>query len=285
VHSHGYKPDILLAALGVPRRLACFATCHSWYSETTKLKALEYLDKLAVRRFDHVVAVSREIYRDLRASGTPTDRLTKIDTGISAPITDAHSRAAIRSEWKLAAGEKLVVQIGRLAKSKRNCLLLKAVAALSGAVKAKVALVGDGEERTSLAAFARDAGIEDRVIFAGYRRDAAAIMTAADVLVITSNKEGLPIVVLEAMAVGCPIIATAVGSIPEVLSSESAWIVPTDDDAALARALREALDEALTAKARAAEAKSIFLRFYARDVMGRRYLDLYEQAWRERGWS
>jgi glycosyltransferase involved in cell wall biosynthesis len=109
-------------------------------------------------------------------------------------------------------------------------------------------------------------------------------MAAADVLAITSNKEGLPIVVLEAMAIGCPIIATAVGSIPEVLSSQSAWIVPVDDDAALEQALREVLNESSTARARAAEAKSIFLKSYARDVMGRRYLDLYEHAWRARGW-
>jgi glycosyltransferase involved in cell wall biosynthesis len=284
VHSHGYKPDILLAALGVPRRLPCLATCHSWYRETAQLRALEYLDKRAVRRFDHVVAVSEEIYRELRASGMATDRLSKIDNGISVPVFDAHARDAIRSEWKVAPGEKLIVQIGRLAKSKRNAMLLKALAALCQDVKAKVALVGDGEERTQLAAFACSAGVEDRVIFAGYRRDAAAIMAAADVLVISSNKEGLPIVVLEAMAVGCPIIATAVGSIPEVLSPESAWIIPVDDDAALLQALREALDETSPARVRAAKANSIFLERHARDVMGQQYLELYEHAWRARGW-
>jgi glycosyltransferase involved in cell wall biosynthesis len=284
VHSHGYKPDILLAALGVPRRLPCFATCHSWYSETVKLKALEFLDKRAVRRFDHVVAVSEEICRDLRASGMPINRLSKIDNGISVPTLDAHTREAIRTDWKVSPGEKLIVQIGRLAKSKRNSMLLKALIVLSGDVKAKVALVGDGEERSALVEYARSVGLDGRVIFAGYRRDAAAIMEAADALVITSNKEGLPIVVLEAMAVGCPIIATAVGSIPEVLSPESAWIVPVDDDAALVQALREALGGKSPARARAAEAKSVFLRSYARDVMGRRYLNLYEHAWRARGW-
>ena len=284
VHSHGCKPDILLAALGVPRRLPCFATCHSWYSETVKLKALEFLDKRAVRRFDHVVAVSEEICRDLRASGMPINRLSKIDNGISVPTLDAHTREAIRTDWKVSPGEKLIVQIGRLAKSKRNSMLLKALIVLSGDVKAKVALVGDGEERSALVEYARSVGLDGRVIFAGYRRDAAAIMEAADALVITSNKEGLPIVVLEAMAVGCPIIATAVGSIPEVLSPESAWIVPVDDDAALVQALREALGGKSPARARAAEAKSVFLRSYARDVMGRRYLNLYEHAWRARGW-
>jgi glycosyltransferase involved in cell wall biosynthesis len=285
VHSHGYKPDILIAALGVPRRLPCLATCHSWYSETTKQKALEYLDKWAVRRFDHVVAVSEEIYRDLHASRTPAGRLSRIDNGISVPVLDSHQRDEIRAEWKLAPGEKLVVQIGRLAKSKRNALLLKAVADLPGGITARLVLVGDGEERSALADYARSLGIDARVIFAGYRRDAAAIMAAADVLAITSNKEGLPIVVLEAMAVGCPIIATAVGAIPQVLGPESAWIIPVDDEAALVRALYETLGEASSARARAAKAKTIFLECYARDVMGRQYLDLYERAWRARGWA
>src|ERR1700722_95031 len=102
VHSHGYKPDILLAALGVPHRLPCLATCHSWYSETAKLKVLEYLDQRAVRRFDHVVAVSEEIYCDLRASRMPSERLSRIDNGISVPRVDAQQREEIRAEWNLA---------------------------------------------------------------------------------------------------------------------------------------------------------------------------------------
>jgi glycosyltransferase involved in cell wall biosynthesis len=282
IHSHGYKPDILLAALGVPRRLPCLATCHSWYSTTVKLKALEYLDKWAVRRFDHIVAVSDEIYRDLRASGTPDARVSRIDNAISIPVLDTHEKNIIRTEWNVAPGEKLVVQIGRLAKSKRNALLLKAVAELPAEIPARVVFVGDGEERAALAAYARELKIDGRVVFAGYRRNAPAIMAAADVLAITSNQEGLPIVILEAMAVGCPIIATAVGAIPQVLSEESAWIIPVDDDAALMQALREALGDTSAAKDRAAVAKSVFLGSYERDVMGQRYLDLYESAWRAR---
>ena len=285
VHSHGYKPDILLAALGVPRRLPCIATCHSWYSETRKLKALEYLDKWAVRRFDHVVAVSEEIYGDLHNSGSPAAKLSKIDNGISAPVIDAHRKNELRAEWNLAPDEKLIVQIGRLAKSKRNALLIKAVADLPAEISARVAFVGDGEERAALAEYARGIGVENRVIFAGYRRDAAAIMAAADVLAITSNKEGLPIVLLEAMAVGCPIIATAVGEIPKVLGPQSAWIVPVDDDGAVVDALHQALGGSPMAGERAAKAKALFLERYERDVMGTQYLDLYERAWRGRGWT
>jgi glycosyltransferase involved in cell wall biosynthesis len=284
VHAHGYKADLLLAALGTPRQLACFATCHSWYSATAKMKMLEYFDKRALRRFEHVVAVSEEIHQDLLAAGMPASRLSKISNGISVPDVSAATRDAIRSEWKLTANEKLIVQIGRLTKSKCNANLLKALAALPDDIKAKVVLVGDGEDRGELAALARRIGVENRVLFAGYRRDATAIMAGADALAITSNKEGLPIVLLEAMAVGCPIIATPVGSIREALSADSAWIVPVGDDIGLARALREVLGDAQGAKARAARAKTIFLNSYSRDKMARQYLELYDLARRKRGW-
>lgn len=284
VHAHGYKADLLLAALRIPRRLACFATCHSWYSATAKMKTLEYFDKRALRRFEHAVAVSEEIHQDLLATGMPAERLSKISNGISVPDVSAATRDAIRSEWNLATNEKVIVQIGRLTKSKCNAILLKALATLPGDIKAKVVLVGDGEDRAELAALARSTDVEDRVIFAGYRRDATAIMAGADVLAITSNKEGLPIVLLEAMAVGCPIIATPVGSIPEALSADSAWIVPVGDEAALARALREALGEGQAGRVRATHAKAIFLDSYSRDKMARQYLDLYDRARRKRGW-
>src|SRR6202000_3399637 len=124
VHSHGYKPDVLLGALGIHRRLACFATCHSWYSATTKMKVFEYLDKRALRRFDHVAAVSDEIYRDLLASGAPAERVSRITNGISVPRIDAAARETIRSGWNLAHDEKLVVQIGRLTSSKCKPILL-----------------------------------------------------------------------------------------------------------------------------------------------------------------
>jgi glycosyltransferase involved in cell wall biosynthesis len=285
VHSHGYKPDILLAALGVPRRLACLATCHSWYSATAKLAMLERLDKRAVRRFDHVVAVSGEIRRTLLASGMPETKLCTIDNGINVPSVDAQQISRIRAEWNLAPGEKVVVQVGRLAKSKRNELLLKAVAGLPPDMGVRIVLVGDGEERAALADHARRLGLDRRVIFTGYRRDAAAILAAADVMAITSDQEGLPIVLLESMAVGCPIIATPVGSIPEILTQDNAWMVPVGDVAAIVGALKESLTAPTIAHAKARQARSVFLARHSREAMGRRYLDLYENAWRERGWT
>lgn len=285
VHTHGYKPDVLLAALGVHRRLACLATCHTWYSDTLKLKIIERLDKRLLRGFDHVIAVSDEIRADLLASGVPSGDVTTIDNGISVPVRDSGARASVRAEFAVAADEHLVVQIGRLAQSKRTDLLLEAVARSAQAPRIRLLLAGEGGERQALLDRARKLGLAHRVTFCGYRTDAHRILSAADLFVLSSNKEGLPIVLLEAMALGCPIVTTAVGAIPDVLRHESAWIVSSEDVRALALAIDEALTNRKLAEDRADRARADFLARFPRDVMGRRYLELYEHAWRARGWS
>ena len=285
VHSHGYKPDILLAALGAPGRLGCVATCHTWYSDTLKMKLVERLDKRVLRRFDHVVAVSEEICTDLLNSGVSPAVVSRIDNGISLPPSDPAARESIRSEFGVAPEERLVVQIGRLARSKRNDLLLEAVSRLTGSVPIRVLLVGEGDQKGWLGEKAQSLGIAERVTFCGYRADVHRILAAADLLALTSDKEGLPIVILEAMAAGCPIVSTAVGGLPMVLRhNENAGLVPPDDVKQLTCVLREALLDPQMVKIRAKRAQADFVTRFSRDAMGKQYLYVYERTWHARGW-
>jgi glycosyltransferase involved in cell wall biosynthesis len=283
VHSHGYKGDILLRWLGVPRQLPCLATCHNWISDTAKLKLLEALDKRALRHFDHVVAVSADIGRELVGHGVSANRVSVIDNGISVPHVPADAKAAVRAEFDIPTDGRLIVQIGRLARSKRIDLLLEAVSRLPTVPPTHVLVAGEGEQRDFLADLARRHGLASRVHFCGYRSDIGRLLAAADLMVLSSEREGLPIVILEAMATCCPIVTTRVGAIPSVLNDGyEAWMVTPNDPDALYRAISDALGQPEVAISRAQNAYTRYVRQYSRDSMGARYLEVYEDVWTRR---
>jgi glycosyltransferase involved in cell wall biosynthesis len=286
VHAHGYKADILLSWLGVPRRQACVATCHNWISDTRKLALLESLDKRALRYFDHVVAVSPDIARELVGKGVSAQRVSIINNGISVPQVEEGARTAVRTEFDIPADGKLIVHAGRLARSKRIDLLLEAVARLPNGLQTYVLLAGDGDQREFLADLAARLGLGSRVRFCGYRNDIGRLLAAADLMVLSSEREGLPIVVLEAMATRCPIVTTCVGAIPSVLrDGQDGWSVPANDPDALQRAMSEALGPREVAMARAANAYARYVQLYSRASMGARYLQVYEDVWAHRGFA
>lgn len=280
LHSHGYKPDLLLAAVGAPARFGCVATCHTWYSETIKMRLVEWADKRALRRFDHVVAVSEGIRAELRASGLPDRMLSQIDNGICVPMPNSSTSLAVRDELGIGPSDRFIVQIGRLARSKRNDLLIEAAFRLKDRIPLKVAFAGDGEMRAELGALVGKLGLEKHIRFLGYRENAGDLLAAADAMVLTSDKEGLPIIILEAMAIGCPIVATSVGEIPSVLTNrENALVVPPGNVDALVGAIDDALRNVACSRRRAEIARTEFTSSFSRDCMGRRYLDIYRRIW------
>jgi glycosyltransferase involved in cell wall biosynthesis len=279
VHAHGYKADILLSWLRTPRHMGCVATCHNWISDSLKMSVLEALDKRALRHFDRVVAVSPAIAQQLAASGVLPERLSVIDNGISVPFAEEGARAAVRAELNISPGERLLVHIGRLARSKRIDVLLQAVAQLADVPATHLLLAGEGDQREPLSELADRLGLGQRVHFCGYRSDVGRLLVAADLMVLSSEREGLPITILEAMATRCPIVTTCVGAIPSVLrDGHDAWIVKESNADALCRAVTDALGRPEVARSMAASAYARYERLYSRDSMGERYLRLYEDV-------
>ena len=168
-------------------------------------------------RFDHLPAGSvRTIY-----NGVPDRPVTQLTRPFAGPA---------------------VGSIGRLDPQKGHDVLLRAIAQLPGV---GAIIVGDGPERERLEDVTRTLGIEDRVVFAGWRSDARDFLSTFDVFVLPSRFEGFPLVVLEAMLARLPVVATDVGSVGEaVADGETGLIVPPDDPAALTLALRTLLGDA-----------------------------------------
>jgi len=216
------------------------------------------LERLAARWTDTLVALTpREVEEHVERgigraaqwavvpSGVPTARLRA-----AAP-----TRAAARARLGLPADAFVIAGVGRLVPIKGFDLLVDALPAIAAQVpSARALLIGDGEERAALEARAAALGVSERLSITGAVTDVEGVLAAADVLAAPSRNEGMGRVLVEAMAIGLPVVGTTVGGIPDVIiDGECGRLVAPDDAAALAAALAElGSDAALRAKLGAA---------------------------------
>jgi glycosyltransferase involved in cell wall biosynthesis len=181
--------------------------------------------------------------------------------------------AVDRTELGLSPETPLVLAVGRLVEQKHHALAIRALVAVPGAV---LAIAGDGPLRAELEHEAAEVGVADRIRLLGVRADARALMGAADVVVMPSRWEGLPLSALEALASGTPLVATDVRGLRELVTDgENALLVPEEPDA-LAEALRRVLDDPQLA-ARLGEAGKQVEGAGSEEQLVARFLELYER--------
>jgi glycosyltransferase involved in cell wall biosynthesis len=190
------------------------------------------------------------------------------------PAPQPAERATLERDWGLDPKHTLIVSVGRLVPQKNQALAVRALAHVPAAT---LVIVGEGPLADELKGEAADAGVADRVVFAGLRPDARAILGAADVVVLPSVWEGLPLVALEALAAGRPIVATAVRGLRELLTDEvDALLVEANDEHALAKALRRLLTDPGLAR-RLGENAHARASDFSEEKMVESYLDLYSK--------
>jgi len=191
--------------------------------------------------------------------------------GVS-PAPPPADRAELERMWRVPPGNRLVLAVGRLVPAKNHALAIRAFADVEYAT---LVIVGEGPLRNELEDEARRAGVHDRVVFAGLRPDARALIGAADAIVVSSRSEGLPMVVLEALAAGTPVVATAVRGVREILEDEqNALLTAPEDPLRMAEAIQRVLsDERLAG--RLADAGLGLAGEHTEQAMVDAFLDLY----------
>ena len=254
VHSHGYRPDAL--HLGRARRAgaATVSTLHGFTSGDWKMRLYERLQLSALRQADAVVAVSTGVERRAIGARIPRARVHLIRNGY-ARTESSLSRDDARSALGIPPDAMAVGWIGRLSPEKGPDVAVGAVARMSCA--ATLHVIGDGGDRDTLDSRIASLGIGSHVRFHGALPNAGRLVRAFDVLLLSSRTEGTPMVLLEAMAAGVPIVATAVGGVPDVLPGGAALLAPNEDTSALAAALDATLTDRAASAVRAVRAGEV----------------------------
>lgn len=242
VHAHGLRASAFTGlALGrrTDGRTPFVSTWHNAVlGSGLKRRLLTRLERIAATRADVTLGASADLVERARQMGSPDARLG----AVAAPPLPAATRdpAAVRAE--IGAGDRpLVLAVGRLAPQKRYDVLLEAVGHWRSRTPTPfVAVAGDGPLLGDLRATVTSEGLP--VVFLGRRSDVPDLLAAADVAVLTSAWEARALVAQEALRTGVPLVATAVGGVPELVA-DAAVLVPPDDAAAVAREVSRLLDD------------------------------------------
>jgi glycosyltransferase involved in cell wall biosynthesis len=285
IHTHGYKADIYGYGAARLEGKPTVATCHNWLAGGAMLAAYNFLDRIVLKRFDAVSAVSQTIAERLLSLGVRRERLTVIPNGI-----DAHAFAAAASAGrpKAQARNELVIGIvARLDLQKGFACLLNAVATLRASFPGvRLLIVGDGPDRARIEELVIRQNLSGVVTLAGQQNDMPGVYAAIDIFVLPSLNEGLPMTLLEAMAASKPIVVTRVGAVPSVITDgETGLLVEPADGAGLTKALAQLLDSPELRRRLGEKARAHVEQYYTAAAMSRKYLAMYRDVLTRRGSS
>jgi glycosyltransferase involved in cell wall biosynthesis len=283
VHAHLF-PELAVvhaAAAGIPSVRLVF-TEHSANNRRRKLGApAKLLDKVLYNSYARVISVSSAAQGSLNRWLPGLSRRSvmipnSVRSGGDACELRLHPEPGIHSDDSMT----LILFAGRLSHAKGADVLLVALSRV-GRADYRCLIAGDGPERNQLESLTALLGLRDRVCFLGARQDVADLLSQANFLVLPSRWEGLPLIVLEAMAAGCPIIATSVDGTAEVLrNEESGLLVPPNDPIALAEAIERFLN-APSLRTRLAARAAIEVEKYLAENVAVQLFALYDEVLEE----
>jgi glycosyltransferase involved in cell wall biosynthesis len=245
--------------------------------------AFTRVERMLARATTRVIAISPTQAAELERRRIGARRIEMVPLGVDLSAFRDARAGAYRAEIG-ADAVPLVGIVARLVPIKRVDLFLVAAARIAERVPvARFVVVGDGPMRATLERRCAELGLASRVRFDGWRADVASVYADLDVLVCCSDNEGTPVSVIEAMATGTPVVATAVGGVPDVVRGGEGVLVPSGDPAALAGAVSRLLEDPVGRGDLGRRGRERILREHDASALVSRIEDLYARLLRERG--
>jgi glycosyltransferase involved in cell wall biosynthesis len=281
LHTHNYKSDFygFLASLGLDIHL--MTTCHTWFGDELKMRLFFSIDKLLLNQFDMVFVVSEPIRKEVLASGVRSDKVSVVWNGIdigrfSGEFEEMKTLENARDDLGIPQKCDVIGTVGRMTEQKGHVYFIEAARRIAKKHRnTRFLIVGDGPLKQSLMKQSQDLP----VVFAGVRNDMPTMYALMDIFVLPSLDEGLPMVLLEAMASRIPVIATAVGEIPLVFEDgKSGILISSKDVSALAGAIEDLLEHRSKADRLSQSAFHTVNEKFSSRTMAKNYINMYQNV-------
>ena len=278
IHSHTSHAHTLafLASLGtrtkllVSRRVDFSIFRHSFF----QLSGIKYRHMA-----DYYIAISQKIKDVMVRDGVPARRIFVVHSGIDQERFTAATKDHLISEFDIKSNEPVVVNVAHLAGHKGQQYLIEAIPLVLAKISnARFFIVGGGKLKGELKALATSMGLNEELIFTGFRQDVGAFYQIADLFVSSSVQEGLGTAVLDALALGKPVVATNSGGIPEIIQDgETGRLVTPADPSALAEGIIELLTNPEEARRMAMQGQMMVRKMFSVDLMVEKNIAVYRQ--------
>jgi glycosyltransferase involved in cell wall biosynthesis len=280
IQTHAVKSHFLTRLAGLPRQTPWVAFHHGYTWPSLKARAYNQLDRWSLRSANKVLTVSAPFRDQLTALGVPRRRIEMIHNAIPAEWGSGSCRpeaaAALRERMGIAPDRKVVLIVGRLSREKDHLTLLEAVDRLRSTLSPHLVIVGEGPERHSIEERVHRLGLDAYVTLTGQQSSAEPWYGIADVAVLSSLSEGSPNALLEAMATRVPVVATAVGGVPEiVVNEESALLIAPGDPIGMSAAMARLLTVPELARRLTARGYELILERHQPEARTRQLVSIY----------
>ncbi len=283
-HGHDYKSNLLGLMLRPFWPMRLVTTVHGWVHQTARTPLYYRIDRMCLRRYEHVLCVSQDIHELCLREGVPPERCTLLENGIDTDrFTRRRSPRDAKPRFGVDPDRPTIGAMGRLSPEKGFDLLIQAASRLlRRGHDFDLVIAGEGSARADLQRLIAELGCADRVRLVGFVADTLGFFETLDQFALSSLREGLPNVLLEAMAMEVPVVSTRIAGVPRLIThDENGLLVEPGSIDALEQAIEELLEDP-THRSRLARAgrQTILTRFRFQDRMAR-LAALYDQMLRD----